>query len=178
MRSPGSWVTHCVGARCRSTTTGPRDSRSLAVQESDRQSLDGPRGLSCAHGFRQHRSLVLGDRSSGVGDATGCAPFEQEGDRTPDGRVAEGSGAGGAPAVDGSDATPVRVAGGGEFWDCPWAAGERGDSEHDVRGVHFILFIYLLMGFLFESFILPLSIIFTIPAGGDRRDLDPLHYGS
>jgi HAE1 family hydrophobic/amphiphilic exporter-1 len=28
-----------------------------------------------------------------------------------------------------------------------------------------ILFIYLLMGFLFESFILPLSIIFTIPLG-------------
>jgi hydrophobic/amphiphilic exporter-1 (mainly G- bacteria), HAE1 family len=29
-----------------------------------------------------------------------------------------------------------------------------------------ILFIYLLMGFLFESFILPLSIIFTIPLAG------------
>lgn len=29
-----------------------------------------------------------------------------------------------------------------------------------------ILFIYLLMGFLFESFLLPLSIIFTIPLAG------------
>ncbi len=41
--------------------------------------------------------------------------------------------------------------------------------NEDVESMKFaavvsILFIYLLMGFLFESFILPLSIIFTIPA--------------
>ena len=44
---------------------------------------------------------------------------------------------------------------------------ERGPSE-DLRAMLFaavvsIIFIYLLMGFLFESFILPLSIILTIP---------------
>jgi HAE1 family hydrophobic/amphiphilic exporter-1 len=33
-------------------------------------------------------------------------------------------------------------------------------------GVVSILFIYLLMGFLFESFVLPLSIILTIPLAG------------
>ncbi|MCP4445177.1 MAG: efflux RND transporter permease subunit [Myxococcales bacterium] len=46
-------------------------------------------------------------------------------------------------------------------------AGLRQDDE--VASMKFaamvsVLFIYLLMGFLFESFILPLSIIFTIPA--------------
>ncbi len=49
---------------------------------------------------------------------------------------------------------------------------EGGDDvvvNEDVESMKFaalvsILFIYLLMGFLFESFILPLSIIFTIPA--------------
>ena len=35
-----------------------------------------------------------------------------------------------------------------------------------------MIFIYLLMGFLFESFILPLSIILTIPLSLDRRLLD------
>ena len=48
-----------------------------------------------------------------------------------------------------------------------------------------IIFIYLLMGFLFESFILPLSIIFTIPLAGfgvywshfiAGRDLDILGF--
>ena len=40
--------------------------------------------------------------------------------------------------------------------------------SEDLQGMLFagvvsIIFIYLLMGFLFESFILPLSIILTIP---------------
>jgi hydrophobic/amphiphilic exporter-1 (mainly G- bacteria), HAE1 family len=43
--------------------------------------------------------------------------------------------------------------------------------NEEIRNMMFaacisILFIYLLMGFLFESFILPLSIIFTIPLAG------------
>ncbi len=52
-----------------------------------------------------------------------------------------------------------------------WFAGE-GETQHgfdeDKKAMKFalltsVLFIYLLMGLLFESFILPLSIIFTIP---------------
>jgi len=43
-----------------------------------------------------------------------------------------------------------------------------GEADEDLAALRFalyvsIVFIYLLMGFLFESFILPLSIIFTIP---------------
>jgi HAE1 family hydrophobic/amphiphilic exporter-1 len=47
----------------------------------------------------------------------------------------------------------------------------RRDTGEGVAAMQFaalvsILFIYLLMGFLFESFILPLSIVFTIPLAG------------
>ena len=48
----------------------------------------------------------------------------------------------------------------------------RADSQaEDLRGLFMammlsVVFIYLLMGFLFESFTLPLSIIFTIPLAG------------
>ena len=52
-----------------------------------------------------------------------------------------------------------------------WRQGEEAGlrQNDEVASMKFaalvsILFIYLLMGFLFESFILPLSIIFTIPA--------------
>ena len=56
--------------------------------------------------------------------------------------------------------------------------GEQGLSE-DLEAMLFagivsVIFIYLLMGFLFESFILPLSIILTIPAGQPRGLLEPL----
>ncbi len=61
------------------------------------------------------------------------------------------------------------------FTDLPegvrWRQGEDAGlrQNEEVASMKFaalvsILFIYLLMGFLFESFILPLSIIFTIPA--------------
>jgi HAE1 family hydrophobic/amphiphilic exporter-1 len=45
---------------------------------------------------------------------------------------------------------------------------QRQDLDNDLAGIFFalllsIVFIYLLMGFLFESFILPLSILLTIP---------------
>lgn len=48
------------------------------------------------------------------------------------------------------------------------AAAQRQDQSEDQRAMLFaalfsIVFIYLLMGYLFESFILPLSIILTIP---------------
>ena len=49
-------------------------------------------------------------------------------------------------------------------------AAQQGLNE-DLAGLIFatslsVVFIYLLMGLLFESFILPLSIIFTIPLAG------------
>jgi HAE1 family hydrophobic/amphiphilic exporter-1 len=52
--------------------------------------------------------------------------------------------------------------------------GERRDTssaDEDLAALRFaaslsIVFVYLLMGFLFESFILPLSIIATIPLAG------------
>jgi HAE1 family hydrophobic/amphiphilic exporter-1 len=48
---------------------------------------------------------------------------------------------------------------------------QRQSLNEDLEGLYFalglsVIFIYLLMGFLFESFILPLSIIFTIPLAG------------
>jgi HAE1 family hydrophobic/amphiphilic exporter-1 len=48
---------------------------------------------------------------------------------------------------------------------------ERRDTEEDIANLKFaaslsVVFIYLLMGFLFESFVLPLSIICTIPLAG------------
>jgi len=48
------------------------------------------------------------------------------------------------------------------------ASGAQAGLDEDLAGLQFagaisIVFIYLLMGFLFESFILPLSIILTIP---------------
>ena len=64
--------------------------------------------------------------------------------------------------------------------------------DEDLAGMKFasilsVLFIYLLMGFLFESFILPLSIMLTIPLGArsavmldplpDGRDIDFLGAG-
>lgn len=69
-------------------------------------------------------------------------------------------------------------------------AGAARAVNEDMESMKFaayisILFIYLLMGFLFESFILPLSIIFTIPAAAigviwahalAGRDLDNLGF--
>jgi HAE1 family hydrophobic/amphiphilic exporter-1 len=48
------------------------------------------------------------------------------------------------------------------------ASGQSEQLDEDLQRIQFagllsVVFIYLLMGFLFESFILPLSIIFTIP---------------
>ena len=48
------------------------------------------------------------------------------------------------------------------------ASGQGEQLDEDLQRIQFagllsVVFIYLLMGFLFESFILPLSIIFTIP---------------
>jgi HAE1 family hydrophobic/amphiphilic exporter-1 len=48
---------------------------------------------------------------------------------------------------------------------------ERRGNDEDVQALQFaatlsVVFIYLLMGFLFESFVLPLSIIATIPLAG------------
>ena len=48
---------------------------------------------------------------------------------------------------------------------------DRQNSNEDLQGMIFagllsVVFIYLLMGFLFESFVLPLSIILTIPMAG------------
>ena len=40
-----------------------------------------------------------------------------------------------------------------------------------------IIFIYLLMAFLFESFILPLSIVLTIPLSGIGDDVGPYRRG-
>jgi HAE1 family hydrophobic/amphiphilic exporter-1 len=48
---------------------------------------------------------------------------------------------------------------------------ERQQTDEDLAGMRFalllsVVFIYLLMGFLFESFVLPLSILLTIPLAG------------
>ena len=61
----------------------------------------------------------------------------------------------------------VRIQTGANGTPCLQVVGA-GDEDEDIAALRFalyvsIVFIYLLMGFLFESFILPMSIILTIP---------------